>query len=94
MIMAFSLSLQYSYKAVRTMRRYSSMTSIYSMSTSHLMHDDDDEDDEEEISDGGQSVTTPSTEDSQNEGGFKNDSTPPQNRQARPLKMRSLSHDE
>ena len=69
------------------------------MSTSHLMHDDfDDEEDEVEESEEGALHSGSSKEcittDSQSEGGFKNDATPPQNRQARPPKMRSLSHDE
>lgn len=71
------------------------------MSTSHLLHDDDEIDDEEdEVSEEGALHSASSKEcitttDSQSEGGFKNDATPPQNRQVRPsLKMRSLSHDE
>ncbi|XP_066916248.1 signal-induced proliferation-associated 1-like protein 1 isoform X2 [Clytia hemisphaerica] len=89
------------YKAVRTMRRYSSMTSIYSMSMSASNHLDDEEaeeecySDEEALHSGASSdkdCVTPST-DSQNEG-FRNDYTPPQNRQPRAPKVRSFSHDE
>jgi len=76
------------------MRRYSSMTSIYSMSTTNCNLDDygDSEDEGGLHSSSSKEYITPST-DSQNEG-FKNDDTPPQNRYSRPPKMRSLSHDE
>ena len=77
------------------MRRYSSMTSIYSMSTANCNLDDyvdSDDDDGGHHSSSSKEYITPST-DSQSEG-FKNDDTPPQNRHARPTKIRSLSHDE
>lgn len=85
------------FKAVCTMRRYSSMTSIYSMSTSNCHIGDDNDADDDGDSDGeallhsssSKEYITPSTD----EGGFINSKMPTENRQSK-QKIRSLSHEE